>query len=136
MNKIINFLILYAGFFIVEVVSCFLILFFDSSNYESNFDGTVLWNLWRVLFYGVPFVILYFLLSKYIGNINFYKPLLFSCFNLLIYVFLSVLSRVIWGKNVPLPPEGIMFWITVVSIFIAPIILGQIPYFRRLMENI
>jgi hypothetical protein len=76
------------------------------------------------------------LLFKYVGNIKLYKPLLFSLFNLVVYVGLSVLSRVIWGKNVPLPPEGIMFWITCVSIILSPLILGQIPYFKKLMESL
>jgi hypothetical protein len=136
MNKFINFSILYTSLFVVEIISSFLLLFFNSSNYKGNFDGVALWNLWRILFYGLPFLIIYFLLFKYVGNIKIYKPLLFSLFNLLVYVSLSVLSRVIWGKNVPLPPEGLIFWITLMSIFLAPIILGQILYFRRLMESI
>lgn len=136
MNKIISFSILYASLFFTETVSCFLMLFLDSSNFKGNFDGAVLWNFWRVLFYGIPFIILYFLLFKYFGNIKLYKPLLFSLFNLLIYVSLSLLSRVIWGNNVPLPPEGIMFWITCIAVFLAPNILGQIPYFKKLMESL
>lgn len=136
MNKVINFSILYASLFIVEIIGSFLMLFFNSSNFRANFDGVILWNFWRVLFYGLPFIILYFLLFKYIGNIKLYRPLLFSLFNLLLYVSLSLLARIIWGNNVPLPPEGIMFWVTCVSIFLSPIILGQISYFKRLMESL
>jgi uncharacterized membrane protein HdeD (DUF308 family) len=136
MNKVISFSILYASLFFTETASCFLMLFLDSSNFKGNFDGAVLWNFWRVLFLGIPFIVLYFLLFKYVGNIKLYKPLLFSLFNLLIYVGLSVLSRVIWGKNVPLPPEGILFWVSCISIIISPIILGQIPYFKKLMESL
>ena len=136
MNKIISFLILYVSLFLVEIISCFLMLFLDSLNYKGNFDGAGLWSFWRVLFYGIPFIILYFLLFKYFGNIKLYKPLVFSLFNLLVYVSLSVLSRVIWGKNVPLPPEGIMFWVTCISIILSPLILGQIPYFKKLMESL
>jgi hypothetical protein len=109
---------------------------FESLDFKGSFDSATLWNFWRVLFYGLPFLILYFLLFKYMGNIKLYKPLLFSIFNLLVYASLSILSRVIIGKNVPLPPEGIMFWITCVAIFVSPLIIGQIPYFRRLMERL
>lgn len=130
MNRFINFSILYASLFVIEITGSFLLLFLNLSNYKGNFDGATLWNFWRVLFYGLPFIILYFLLFKYVGNIKLYKPVLFSLFNLFVYVSLSILSRVIWGKNVPLPPEGIMFWVTCISIFLSPLILGQIPYFK------
>lgn len=140
MNKVINFSILYASLFVIETISCFIIVLFyfifGTFDLKGSFDSAILWNFWRVLFYGIPFIILYFLLFKYVGNIKLYKPLLFSLFNLFVYVSLSVLSRVIWGKNVPLPPEGLMFWITIISIFLSPIILGQIPYFKRLMERL
>lgn len=140
MNKVISFLILYVSLFIIETIGCFLIVLFyfifDSLDFKGSFDSATLWSFWRVLFYGLPFIILYFILFKYCRNIKLYKPLLFSLFNLSVYVVLSVLSRVIWGKNVPLPPEGIMFWVGIISIFLAPLILGQIPYFKRLMESI
>lgn len=135
MNRIINFSILYGSLFFVEIICSFLLLFFNSSNYKGNFDGTILWNLWRMLFYGLPFLMLYFLLFKYFGNTKIYKPLLFSFFNLSLYVLFSFLSKIIWCSNVPLPPESLMFWITVISIFLAPIILYQIPYFKRLMHG-
>jgi hypothetical protein len=136
MNKVINFSILYVSLFTVEIIVGFLLLFLYSSNYKGNFDGVILWNFWRVLFYGLPFVIFYILFFKYFGNIKIYKPLLFSFFNLVIYILMSYLSEVIWGKNVPLPTRDLMFWITCISIIISPLILGQIPYFRRLMESI
>ena len=142
MNKFVSFLTLYFVMFLIEIAFIFIgLILFDSSeidffNIRRAWLGSAQWNFWRVLFYGLPFILLYFLLFKYIGNIKLYKPLLFSLFNLSVYVALSVLSRVIWGKNVPLPPEGIMFWITCISIFLSPLILGQIPYFKRLMESL
>lgn len=144
MNKVMKFLILYFNLFVIEILIVFIVLvlidFFqygaDLFYIKKAIFGVGLMNFWRLLFYGLPFIMLYFLLFKYFESIKLYKPLLFSLFNLLIYVSLSILSRVIWGKNVPLPPEGIMFWITCISIFISPIILGQIPYFRRLMESL
>jgi hypothetical protein len=140
MNKIVNFLTLYIVIFLIEIILVGLILL-DSSkidffNIRRAWLGSAQWNFWRVLFYGVPSIVLYFFLFKYVGNIKLYKPFLFSLFNLFVYVTLSVLSRVIWGENVPLPPEGIIFWITCISIVLSPIILGQIPYFKKLMESL
>ena len=142
MNNFVSFLTLYFVMFLIEVAFIFIgLILLDSSeidffNITRAWLGSAQWNFWRILFYGLPFILLYFLLFKYIGNIKLYKPLLFSLFNLFVYVALSVLSRVIWGKNVPLPPEGIMFWITCISIFLSPLNLGQIPYFKRLMESL
>lgn len=142
MTKFFNFAILYITIFFIEIVLIFMeVLLFDSSEIDAYYVrrawlGSGLWNFWRVLFYGLPFIILYFLLFKYLGNIKLYKPLLFSIFNLLVYVSLSILSRVIIGKNVPLPPEGLMFWATCIAIFLSPIILGQLPYFKKIMESL
>lgn len=144
MNKFINFSILYISLFVIEILIVFISLVLvaliqyspDLFFIKGAWRGTGLWNFWRVLFYGIPFIILYFLLFKYAENIKIYKPLLFALFNLLIYVSLSVLSRIILGKNVPLPPEGIMFWITCIAILLSPLILGKIPCFKKLMENL
>ncbi|MRM83914.1 hypothetical protein D1003_08825 [Riemerella anatipestifer] len=137
MNKV---LILYISLFIVEITSSFFLVFFYCSfeefNLKGSFSVTILWNVWRVLFYGVPFIILYFLLFKHIRNINIYKPLSFSLFNLFVYVDLSILTRVIWGKNIPLLPEGTMFYVTCIATFISPLVLGQIPYFKKLIEKL
>lgn len=140
MNKVLNFSILYVSLFIIETMCSFLLVLlyysFDTFDIKGSFDSAILWNLWKALFYGLPFLILYFLLFRYVGHIKLYKPLLFALFNLSVYVALSVLSRIIWGKNVPLPPEGTIFWATCISIIISPIILGQMPYFRKLMESL
>lgn len=144
MNKVVSFLALYISLFVVEIFIVFtaLVIFalfqygFDLFFIKGAWRDTGLWNFWRVLFFGLPFLVLYFLLFKYVANIKLYKLLLFSLFNLTVYVLLSVLSKVIWGKNVPLPPEGIMFWVTCMAIFLSPLILGQIPYFKKLMESL
>jgi hypothetical protein len=140
MSKIINFITLYVSLFIIETIGCFLIVLFyftsDSLDFKGSFDSVILWNFWRVLFYGLPFRALYFLLFKYVGNRKLYKPLIFSFFNLFVYVTLSVLTRIIWGKNIPLSLQVAMFWITCIAIFISPIVLGKIPYFKKLMKRV
>lgn len=138
-DNMTRFIILYISLFTIETIGCFLMIFLYSipePHFKGCFDVTTLWNFWRVLFYGMPFIILYFIFFKYIANIQLYKPLLFSLFNLFVYVCLSVLTRVVWGKNIPLPPEGIMFWITCLAIFLSPLILGQVSYFKKLMESL
>lgn len=142
MNKVVNFLTIYTVIFLIEIIFIFIgLILLDSTkidffNIRRAWLGSAQWNFWRLLFYGIPFIILYFILFKYVGNIKLYKPFLFSLFNLFVYAALSVLSRVIIGKNVPLPPEGIMFWITCISIILSPILLGQIPYFKKLIESL
>ncbi|WP_123886435.1 hypothetical protein [Chryseobacterium indoltheticum] len=136
-SSILKFSIVYIVFFVIEVFMSYIFLLVEESfNISSTIDAVSLWNFWRLLFYGVPFLILYFFLFKYFKNLKIYKPLLFSIFNLLVYILLTFLSRIIFGKNIPLSPEGIMFWITCLSILLAPIVLGFIPYFRGLMNKI
>lgn len=123
-SSILKFSIVYIVFFVIEVfISYIFLLVEESFNISSTIDAVSLWNFWRLLFYGVPFLILYFFLFKYFKNLKIYKPLLFSIFNLLVYILLTFLSRIIFGKNIPLSPEGIMFWITCLSILLAPIVL-------------
>ena len=144
MNKVVQFLTLYISLLIMEILIVFIALVllalfqygFDLFFVKGAWRDTGLWNFWRILFYGSPFILLYFLLFKYVENFKLYKPLIFSLFNLSIYVSLSVLSKVIWGKNVPLPPEGVMFWLTCLAIFLSPLILGQIPYYKKLMKSL
>jgi hypothetical protein len=144
MGKSVSFLALNITLLIVEMLIsfiCLIVIDFTKYNVDRFFInkawiGTGLWNFWRLLFFGLPFILLYLLLFKFLGSIKLYKPLLFSLFNLSVYVGLSVLTRVVWDKNVPLPPEGIMFWITCTAIFLSPIILGQIPYFNKIMQSL
>lgn len=142
MNKFINRAILYVSIFAIEVLIIFISLTLiaiiqygpDLFFIKGALRGTALWNFWRLLFYGLPYLILNFLLIKHVKKIKFHQPLLFAFFNLFIFVALSILSRIIWGKNIPLPPQGTMFWITCLAIFLSPLILVHIPYCNRLME--
>src|SRR5690606_24073676 len=44
-------------------ISCFIIVLFyfifGTFDLKGSFDSAILWNFWRVLFYGIPFIILY-----------------------------------------------------------------------------
>lgn len=144
MNKLKFFIIVYFLLFVCEIlISLLLLILVDTINFgfdnfyiKKAYYSTGVWNFWRVLFYGIPFIILFYFFSKYIFKLNFgYKPIVFSVFNVLIYILLSVFSKIIW-KNTPLPPEDLMFKITCVAIFVVPIFLGLIPFVNRRMEKL
>ncbi len=92
-------------------------------------------NLWRLMFYSIPLILIFWVSFKYFNRIEIYKPVVFSIFNVLVFAGLNLLYKL--HKGLPtLEFTESLFWITVISIFVAPIILGQIPYFRRLMESL
>ncbi len=136
-----KFLILYVCFLLIEtLMSITLSLIYGIFNRYGSYlynsiNVPIGLNLWRLFFYSIPLIILFFILFKYFNRIEIYKPIVFSIFNTLIFAGLNLLYKL--HKGLPtLEFTESLFWITVVSIFIAPIILGQIPYFRRLMETI
>lgn len=140
-SKILRFLLIYISLFLLEIVLSFLMLVlidtfefgFDSFYVSKAYYGAGVWSFWRLLFHGLPLIIIFFLCFKSISIIK-NKPLRFSFFNLGVYALLSLLSEFIW-ENTPLPAEGSMFVLTCISIFLAPIVLAQIPYFKKQMEN-
>jgi hypothetical protein len=143
MNKIINFSILYAGLFFVEILIIFIsLVLIDLPQYgidlffiKKAWYGTGLWSIWRACYYGIPFVIIFFLFFKYMNHLDIsYKPFLFSIFNAVIFVILNFLYKYFDLPNLEFTNN--LFWITCVAIFVSPLIIGQIPYFRRLIERL
>ena len=132
MKKLLHFSIYYLALLLVEMVVEFCCLLFDSFNFQGNIDGVILTTLWRVLFYGLPWVAIFWVFYyRYSSSLDINKRLLLlSVVNLLVYVGLSCVSEMIWGKNVPLPAEGIMFKVTCVAVIVSPLLVGQIPFFR------
>lgn len=143
MNKAISFAILYVSLFLIEILIMFILLILvdipqygiDKFFINRAWNGTGLWNLWRICYYGLPLVIMFFLLFKQMNVVGiFYKPFLFSFFNMAIFIALNL-----FYKSVDLPNlefTNSLFWITCVAIFLSPLILGQVPYFKKLMENL
>jgi len=137
-----KFVILYVCFLLIETLtSIVLSLIYGAFNRYGSYlynsiNVPVGLNLWRLMFYSIPLAILFFVLFKYFNRLGIsYKPVAFSIFNVLVFSGLNLLYKLHRGLPTLEFTES-LFWIIVMSIFVAPIILGQIPYFRRLMESI
>ena len=136
--------ILYTCFLLIEtLISVILSLIYGifekySSTryyYYNSVNVPIGLNFWRLLFYSIPLVIAFFVLFKYVSRLGIsYKPIQFSIFNVLVFTGLTLLYKL--HKGIPsLEFDESLFWITFISIFLTPIILGQIPYFKKLMER-
>jgi hypothetical protein len=144
MNKVIGFSILFISLFVIEILIGFILLvLFDNSGHDIDlfvikraWRGSGLWNYWRILFYGLPFIALKIVLFDLVRVIVPHEAFSLSVFNLFSYFLFSYLSILFFGENVPLPPEGIMFWITCLSIFISPLLLYFVPFFKRTMKEL
>jgi hypothetical protein len=131
MKNLLPFSLFYLGLLLMEMVVSFVCLLFDSFNHQANFDGVILWTLWRILFYGIPSIAVFWACYRSSARLSSSRRLLlFSAVNLLTYVGLSVLSESIW-KNVPLPTESILFRVTCAALVVSPLLVGHIPFFRR-----
>lgn len=137
-----KFVILYVCFLLIEtLISVILSLIYGVFNRYGSYiynsiNVPIGLNFWRLLFYFIPLAIVFFVLFKYFNRLGIsYKPVMFSIFNVLVFAGLNLLYKLHRGLPTLEFTES-LFWITIMSIFLSPIILGQIPYFRRLMESI
>lgn len=135
-----KFVILYVCFLLTEtlmsVILSLIYGLFDNGSYVYNsINVPIGLNLWRLMFYSIPLILIFGISFKYFNRIEVYKPVVFSIFNVLVFAGLNLLYKL--HKGLPtLEFTESLFWVTILSIFLSPIILGQIPYFRRLMESI
>ncbi|WP_345232800.1 hypothetical protein, partial [Hymenobacter saemangeumensis] len=135
MKNLLPFPLFYLTLLLLEMVVSFGCLLFTSFDRRGIFDGIILWTLWRVLFYGIPSVIILWGCWRSSAGLSVNRRLLlFSVVNLLTYVGLSVVSERLW-KNVPLPAEGILFRVTCVALIVSPLIIGWIPFLRRRIHH-
>lgn len=135
-----KFVILYVFFLLTEtLISVILSLIYGLFNKYSSYvfnsvNVPIGLNLWRLMFYSIPLILIFWFSFKYFNSIKIYKPVVFSIFNVLIFTMLNLLYKL--HKGLPtLEFTESLFWITVISIFLSPILLGQIPYLKRLMQN-
>lgn len=92
-------------------------------------------NLVRIMFYFIPFVMLFWLFFKHLYCLGIiYKPLQFSVFNTFVFLALNFFYKL--TNNLPtLDIAEPLMLLLVTSLFLAPLLLGQILYFKRLMDN-
>lgn len=135
-----KFLILYPCFLLIEtLISVILSLIYClfagyGSYYYNSINVPIGLNFWRLLFYSIPMFLIFLLVFKCFNRIDIYKPYIFSIFNVLVFSVLNLLYKL--HKGLPsLEFTESLFWITIISIFLAPVLLYQISYFKRLMEN-
>jgi len=131
---------LYTMLFLVEATIVFIILMCDNfitdnaTSYSKELQFIILMSVWKLLIYYIPLIIVFIFLHRYLNHVGIgYKPLLFSIFNVVIFIGLNFLY-----KSLDLPSLEIndfLFWITCMSIIISPVILWQTRYFRKLMES-
>lgn len=133
-------LVLYVCFLLIEtILSVILSLIYGIFNRYGSYlynsiNVPIGLNVWRLMFYSIPSIIVFFVFFKYVNRIEIYKPIVFSIFNLLLFTGLNLLYKL--HKGLPtLEFTESLFWITILSIFLSPLILGKIPYFKRFMES-
>ena len=132
---------LYTVLFGLESIIVFIALTFynlindKAVSYNKELQFIILMTVWKLLIYYIPLVLIFIFFNKYFikwDAIN--KSILFSIFNVIVFIGLNFLY-----KAMDLPSFEInefLFWVTCISITISPVILGQIPYFKKLMENL
>jgi hypothetical protein len=135
MNNNNHTLFLHFALFVTEVLVSIFILSLVESSFLIGAEGALLWNLWRLIFFGLPFLLMYALIFKYLAIIRINKVLIMGIFNLCIYILFSIVYNFIWEGNALLPPHGLMFRITSISVLISPFIIDFIPFFKRIISE-
>lgn len=133
---LLKLVLLFFSFILIETLCSFILLSIHSFDLYQNFSATILWNFWRLLFHGLPYFIALYLFTKHI-NMN-HKKIVFAIqiFNLLTYFLFSFVTISIWGNNVPLAPEGVLFWVTCITTFLSPLIASKLGIFKVLNKYI
>jgi hypothetical protein len=137
MNTFLRVSLFYLALLLLEMVVCFVCLLFVSPfKYQASIDSAILWTFWRVLFYGIPSLLVFWACYRSSSRWRPNRRLwLFSAVNVLCYVALSRASESVW-KNVPLPAEGVMFVVTCIALVFSPLLIGQIPFFRQQLGSL
>jgi len=121
---------------ILSLVFLNIINLFLQYNLKSGLDITILYNFWRLVTYGIPFTLLLMLFLLFLKKINKFNIIFISFFNVFIFALLTILTRMLYGNNIPIKPEGFMFWVSLLSIFITPILVFKLPIINKNFYNI
>lgn len=137
--------ILYTCFVFTETLACVIlsIIFSLSQNFVSfeqfifdTVNTPIGLCLIRFIYSSLPFAITFLTVFKYIYQLDVkYKPILFSTFNLSVFVGLNLLYSLHRGLPTVEFTESLFVLITL-PIFLSPLILGQLRYTRRLMDTL
>ncbi len=136
--KILLRIILYfITLFIAEIIIACIILFIFTNDIENTIGLVFFFNYLRLLFYSLPMLIIYLLYVKDFLSINIkYKPFLISCFNFILILFFTLMSVFIFDFI------KINFFINInilailLGIFIAPMVVCLIPYYKNIVNKL
>lgn len=137
--------ILYICFLFIETLVCMVlaIIFSLSQDFISlerfifnTVNVPIGLSLIRFIYCSLPLVLIFLILFKYVYRLDVqYKPVLFSVFNLSVFVGLNLLCSLLKGLPTVEFTEP-LFVLIALPIFLSPLILGQLPYARRLMDTL
>lgn len=141
MKTLFRIFALLLSFYIIETIIVFIILtvenilkngvnnVFIKSDWRFIFGITVL----RVLYFIIPQVCIYLLAQKFLKPFSLFK---FSMLNGISFIIIFFSILFIWTTGFKDFASKSITYYFICSTIISPIILYQIPYFKRLMESI
>lgn len=131
---------LYTMLFLVEAIIVFMVLMCDNfitnnaTSYGKELQFIILMSVWKLMLYYVPLIVAFIFLHKYFTSLSIgYISLLLSIFNVVIFIGLNFLYKVLDLPSLEI--NDFLFWVTCVAIAISPLVLWQIPYFKKLIES-
>lgn len=123
--------------FIFEIIIGCLILYILTLDFEKSIQAVFFFNYFRLLFYSLPLTIMYLLYAKDFLSINIkYKPLLISLFNLTIIIFFILMTIFIFDFIKFIDTLNKVVFSIILSIFIAPMVVCLVPYYKRIVSKL
>lgn len=108
--------------------------FKDIYGLKSTAEGALFLNIMRIVYYWAFFIPLFILLFiKLPIDSKLSKLIILNCG---LYILLSLLYAFVLKPDTKDLLSDPLFFILIISTALSPIILWQIPYFRRLIESI
>lgn len=135
LKKIINIIFLFFAIFILENIICFILLniyYYNNLDIKGCSDVTILYNVWRLYFFGIPTLLLFIIILYKKFDI---KPLFISIMNSLFFIVLTIITELLLN-NFPIDFSREIFWITSLAIFTSPLILFKIKFAKKKLENL
>jgi len=140
--KIYKSIILYFALFLIETaINTIITLIYSwgyALYYKVYFDEILFillfWNIRRLTLYYLPLVTCFILISKKLFLLNTSRVLIISIYNSLVLIVLTFIYSL--GESYStIEFNSIILLITVISTFLAPIVIVRKLYFKRLIES-